>query len=597
MELELIEKEIDSNSVVEEAQRTTIESHDRKEPYGGISPVLWMVRAGQMIPPWWSKSRDIQLRRFVKTSDHLAGAFYNMIAKMKAIPFKVVAKDPAIRDDVKLAEDYTKLLKETAQLGAGWGAFYSRFVDDLLNTDNGTFAEIIGTGRVDGPIIGRPISIRHLDSFRCQRTGNAEFPVIYTNTDGKMYKLHYTRVMFDSQMSSPITEMNGVGFCAASRCINVAQNLVDITLFKQEKLGSRPHRAIVVPTGGLDPTDIQEAFALAESSLDAQGLARYSKVVITGSSTLPEAGLNIYELSSLPDGFNEETSTIMAMATIALALGMDARELFPAMQPGATRADALLQHLKQRGKGPGEIIETTERMFDQKFLPRQLELKFDYQDDAQDRMVAEIKKIRSDSRTQDLEAGSIDSRTSREFMVESGDMSKRQFEMLELQEGRLMDGSNILALFYSKDKHISKYLDLGISDPLDHESNDPEALATAIRERIAEAMSAMINAKSEDDRMDAFKALKALEFLMEYHRVAYDAMHKIDQMDEGEEEGESDSEEQGNSNGNGSRGQKRTVKKPDKRVRRVDLTQPTAERDVSINPYDSFGPHQDDEPM
>ena len=63
----------------------------------------------------------------------------------------------------------------------------------------------------------------------------------------------------------------------------------------------------------------------------------------------------------LPDGFDEQTSILYGMAAIALAFGVDARELFPAMSAGATRADALLQHLKQRGKGPGQILQMTEQ--------------------------------------------------------------------------------------------------------------------------------------------------------------------------------------------------------------------------------------------
>jgi len=83
--------------------------------------------------------------------------------------------------------------------------------------------------------------------------------------------------MYASQMTSPIADMFGVGFSAVSRAINVSQTLIDILLYKQEKLGSRPHREIIITKGGLDPNDLREAFMIAESEMDSQGLARYSK--------------------------------------------------------------------------------------------------------------------------------------------------------------------------------------------------------------------------------------------------------------------------------------------------------------------------------
>ncbi len=88
-------------------------------------------------------------------------------------------------------------------------------------------------------------------------------------------------------------------------------------------------------------------------------MSRYSKIAVVGSASLPEASLTMTDLAGLPDNFDERTSMELGMATIALAFGMDARELFPSLTSGSTRADALIQHLKQRGKGPGQIVQLT----------------------------------------------------------------------------------------------------------------------------------------------------------------------------------------------------------------------------------------------
>lgn len=564
------------NSNIELATDQTVQSHVREDVEGGgVFLVNWMARAGLSIPPWWSSARDRELRNFWKGSDHLSGALYTMVSKMTAIPNKVVAKDQTVPEDVQRAEELTELLKHGAEFGGGWTEFYGGFVEDLLTQDNGGFAEIIGAGAPDGPIRGRPTSIAHLDSGRCTRTGNPIFPVVYEGEDGKKSKLHHSRVAYASQMKSPISDMNGVGVCAVSRCINVSQTLIDILTFKQEKLGSRPHRSIIITQGGLDPSDISDAFRMAESNMDSQGLSRYSKIVVGGSSSVEEADLRVVELSSLPDGFDEETSTVLGMATIALAFGVDARELFPAMSAGATRADALLQHLKQRGKGPGQILETTVRIINHKFLPPQLRFVFDFQDDAQDRQVAEIRKIRSERRAMDLEVGSINLMTAREDMYKAGDINRSQFERLELEAGRLEDGASVMTLFYSKEPFYSNLLAFDVEDPTDVEENDAEKMLSEIKEKLKTINKIIANVQDNVVKVQANKALMALKYLrMEYMLIQNPGALSPEELEEGAEI---------------------TPSYIESRTRTIDLTNPDYENETDSS--DDIRPSADDKPL
>jgi hypothetical protein len=521
----------DINAAIMAAQDTSFQYRSDRENLftGGMGRIFWVLAgAGQTIAPWWSTTRDQQLRNFWKESDHLSGTVYTMQSKMTSIPFQVVPRDASVRKHVTEAQDMTEILRFTPEYGGGWIEAYSKWVEDYLTQDNGAFMEVIGDGDPAGPIIGPPVSVAHLDSYRCQRTGHPEYPVIYEDENGQRHKVHYTRVMFASQMSSPISEMFGVGFCSVSRCLNITQTLIDILTYKQEKLGSRPHRAIIVTKGGLDPMDIKVAFQMAEEGLDSQNLERYSKVVVAGSSAIEEAGLDMIEMSTLPDGFDEETSVTLGMAAIALAFGVDARELFPALSAGASRADALLQHLKQRGKGPGQILQVTEQMFNFKFLPGHLRLEFDFQDDAQDRQVAEIRQIRSSRRITDLNSGTLTVRIAREQMLEKGEIDKWQFERLELQDGRLPDGSSILFLFYSTDKEISRMLDMPIDDPLDIEGNAKDMMLDLIREKLIEVSDKLVNARTSNVRDTAYRAVMALAYLDKKYR------EKVEVTPEGE---------------------------------------------------------------
>lgn len=541
----------DIQSLVAQGLQQTVSKPDTQTE-GGLNVFMFLARAGLSMYPWWSTLRDEQLAKFWKQVDYLSGAIYTLESKMSSIPVRIQARDQSIKEDVIEAERETERLLMGAEFGGGWSAFYEKFVEALVTQDNGTFAEIIGNGSPKGPIVGRPLTVRTLDPARCQRTGDPQYPVIYRDSRGGIYKLHFTRVMFKSQMESTISQMFGVGFCGISRAINTAQTLLDILIYKQEKLGSRPRRGIMVAGGGLDPEDIQESFKLVEQIEDNQALSRYSKIALVGDSSLPDAKITLTDLSSLPDGFEERTNVELGMAVIAMALGMDARELFPAIQSGATRADALIQHLKQRGKGPGQIIQMTELMFNAKYLPPNMKLVFDFQDDEEDRQSAETKEVRSRRWSTAIKSGSMDTHTARAQMVEVGDLERGQFERLELEDGRLEDGTTVLALFYSKDSRINQYLKLPIENPLDVDENDWESIREVVEEDTIKAMTVIVNSSDSEERWSAQKALSALRELERLYNPV------LEQPQDGQ-----------SNEGDG-------TTKPDPRHRRVDLTRPKA---------------------
>jgi hypothetical protein len=473
---------------------------------------MWLASGTEVLPAWWSRRRDIELRKFWRSVDMLAGAVYALEAKMATIPFHIEPADYTIRSHIEQAERFEYMLKNASEWGHGWSAFYGKWTQDLLSQDNGAFGEIIGEGDPAGPIIGMPYAICSLDSARCTRTSSPEYPVVYAALDGKRYKLHYTRVIFASLQPSPIAEMHDVGFCAVSKCVNVSQNLLDILVYNQEKLGSRPSRGLMVASGGLDADDIKAAFKLAAEQMDNQVLSRFSKTVVIGDATAMEGKVEMLDLASLPDGFDYETSTTLGMAAIALAFGVDARELWPMTSTGSTRADALIQHLKAQTKGIGHLLAIAEQAIFAKILPATLTAEFDYTDDAQDRQSAEIKKLRSDRHAIDLTAKTIDERTAREQMLSDEDLSQSQFEALELDAGRLDDGSPVLQVFF--DPEYASILNMGIADPLDTEANDKKLMLPIIKDKRKEilmALGQLKNARPRNQLMTALGALKALE--------------------------------------------------------------------------------------
>lgn len=496
----------------------SIQSHVRDNSQH-TALILALSAGTEVLPPWWSARRDVELRKFWKKVDPLAGAVYALESKMATIPFRVEPKDYTIRAHQFQADRFAFMLANATEWGKGWPTFFGKWNQDLLTQDNGAFAEIIGEGDPDGPIIGMPLSIASLDSGRCTRTSNPEFPVVYQAMDGKRYRLHYTRVAFASLQPSPIAEMHDVGFCSISKCVNIAQNLLDIMVYNQEKLGSRPTRSMMVTSGGLDPDDIRAAFALANEAQNNAMLSRFSKTVVVGSGSITEAKVETHDLSSLPDGFNYETSFSIGLAAIALAFGVDARELWPMTSTGSTRADALIQHLKAQTKGIGHLLAVAEQSIFTKVLPDTVTAAFDYSDDAQDRQVAEIKQLRAERHAVDLtQTQSVDKRTVREQMLSDADITQAQFEQMELESGRLDDGSPVLQVFY--DPEYNSLLRLGMPDPLDTIAND----AATIREQSMEVRKDLIRKlgveKAPRPRMQILTALAALDALEKWHEDA-----------------------------------------------------------------------------
>lgn len=491
----------------------------KQDPYTyGIDSIFSMLTpVNDIVPAWWTPNRDAFMRTFWKKSDLMSSALYNMVAKMSAIPFKVRPYDKSVRSHVRDAERAEERLRHNSELGQGFEISYEKFLLDQLTQDNGGFWMVMGDGRADGPIIGPAIGLMHLDAAQCMRTRNPEFPVVYTDWDKKRYALHYTRVMAASQMTSPIREMNGVGFSAVSRAVNTIQYLIDISNVESQMMGSRPIEGFLIGKG-ITGQQMKIAIKEALTTGDTYSLARMARLIGIGSVNT-EIDMKLLMLNTLPETFDKQTSVSLAMFSIALALGVDARELWPASASGATKADALVQHLKARGRGPGKIILMTERLINYKFLPQHLYIEFDYIDDEQDRARAEISEMQSKRRMLDLKNRVINIRVAREQMVENSELDDDKFTRMELEDGRLPDGSDVLLLFGASDNAIRAMLNVGIKNPLSVTENMAQsaAIVEKIQKRIEMLNGVIYEATSHDKKIDAMMAVAALTKLRDMY--------------------------------------------------------------------------------
>ncbi len=169
-----------------------------------------------------------------------------------------------------------------------------------------------------------------------------------------------------------------------------------------------------------------------------------------------------------------------------------------------------------------------------RFLPPQLRLVFDFQDDEQDRTQAEISKVRAETRERDVNTGIITPRVAREQMKKDGEISEDEFEAMELADGRTPDGQEVVNLFYSLDADYQALLDVGVDDPLAVLVNDPVLVLAGVEAAMLAARDIVTNATSANERVKARRALAAL--------AALKALY-LEQAVEGEEEEQPTEEE------------------------------------------------------
>jgi len=480
--------------------------------------VPWMAQAHSVVPPWWSFARDAFMRDFWKRSSHLSTLMYTAQTLLANTPMTVEAKDPNISSHVEQAEMYSEFLWKASEFGESLFASKARFAEDYLAQDNGGFMEVLGDGRADGPIVGPPLAVRHLDAAYCWRTRNPKYPVVYhdPNDGGKAYKLHTSRVIAMSQMSSTEVLMNGVGYSAVSRSLQFAQNLYDIYIYKQEKLGSRPISKILVGAG-FRGSHIMQAVKAANEVMSNQNLSRYSKIVGIGSDDV-SASLNTVDLNDF-DPFDEEISILFAMYGLAGAFGVPIQEVWPTSGGKGGRSGDM-QESRQRGKLPAEFNAQLTLQLSRKYLPPHLRVVADWRDDYQDERRAVNQDIRARNRERDLKNASASIRISREQMLNDGDITRGMFTAMELEDGRLVNGVTVASLFYIKDKPYSELLKIdGVDNPTAVKANDKEEVLEKLDEQKAKVHEAMAGTTSSRDIKKFQQCLSALNWLSEDYNI------------------------------------------------------------------------------
>lgn len=339
-------------------------------------------------PAYYSASRDTWLNNFWRKpgNDLLAGAISTLQAK-------IVAAGWYIDGPLSIALAIRDMLLFDSNFGDGWDNMIYQWVEGFLTRDAGGKCERLRASEtdLDGPALG----YAHIDESKCRNTGKPKYPILYN--DGKdLRKIHQSQIMSITDMPSGQDRYKGVGFCSVSRAITTACVLMDITKYKRERLSDLPPAGIMF-INNLTETEWQDLTVRYDARQRNEGNVIWRDVMVAcGIDPQYPISAEMFELSKLPEHYDEKIATEIAVYTFALALRMDARELWPVSSgPLGTATEAEIQHKKAKAKGEGIIFAAIERQLNSPLsLPPATSFRFDYRDDEEDARAANIDSVR-----------------------------------------------------------------------------------------------------------------------------------------------------------------------------------------------------------
>lgn len=398
----------------------------------GNTGIFWITMGAALDEePAWSPIfpnwRDRYLLNFSRREAMLASAIYSGKTRIGTLDFAL--------NGPPRAKKFAQELLENPGLGDSFREVVQKVSGDLDTSDNGAFIELWRGGSPLSDAKDRPVlGFAHLDSRQCWRSFDPEFPVWYTNpVTGEIRKLHKSRVVYSADNPQSVELARGIGFCATSRVLRMSRVFRNMQIFLDEKISGRFTRAIGA-VSGINANQLRNALQASEDKADAKGFVIYKEIpFLINPNTEPgnDVKIMLQDLASIPDGFVFRDDADLYAYILAFAFGVDAREFWPATQSGATKADASVQNMKAQGRGIGNRIQTITGMV-RKCLPATVEFEFDYTDDAQDLLHAQINQVRVSYYDINIKNGTITPLESRAMQIAEGVLDETVLSTLEV---------------------------------------------------------------------------------------------------------------------------------------------------------------------
>lgn len=329
-------------------------------------------------PEYGNHERDAWLRRVWPLEPYLAGVINSVTNIDKNRGWTITGGRNQVRRFVDILHNRYFFAPDLS----GWRMSFGGGALAYYSADLGSPVEIGRQSSENGPLD----SLYFIDPVQCILTGNFDFPLRYT-PGGQGSAQNWRRDDYFRVVSMPNTDESlfGLGYCAVSRCIELAKIMIGIYQYDNEMLLNQAPRGLLL-LKGITQEMWDTAMEARKAKLEGDKLLYYGAVnVLATIDPGVEIEAQLINLSSLPAEFDQRTFTDLLMFGYALCFGYDPREFWP-VSAGAlgTATETEAQHKKAGAKGgldytlgyaeklQEELPDTTQFEFEERDLDGEL---------------------------------------------------------------------------------------------------------------------------------------------------------------------------------------------------------------------------------
>lgn len=327
-------------------------------------------------------SIDAILAATLSLEDMWAGAFNQAVTKVATRDFEV-----SDSDDSTLRTRKAQDLLLNFDGAIEWRSGINKTAQDFLTCRNGCFIEVERVSKTPNSKIR---ALWHLDSFRCRRTSNPDYPVVYWSLDGAWHPLRSDQVIFFADMPSPRAELAGVGMPAAERAFKTIVKLAAVETYFREKItGARALKLVFI--SGMTKRKLEQVKETSDAEMERRGYTVYKGAVVVPTETDQAVSIAEVDLAGVPDGFDVETERRDAYLRYANALGVPVQDIQPLSGQGlGTGTQTVVLDEAAEGRGLAYFPKMLEDKLNWLTLPKTTTFQFKTNDLRDQKAQAEV---------------------------------------------------------------------------------------------------------------------------------------------------------------------------------------------------------------
>jgi hypothetical protein len=307
-------------------------------------------------------SADKVLTATLDLEDMWSGVINQAVTKIAVRGWEINDSDDSERK-TRRSQDLIMNFDGPAEYRSG----INKLVQDFLLTRNGCFMEV---ARESKSPASRPRALYHLDSFRCRRTGNLAYPVVYWDLAGNWHALRASDVIFFADMPSSRINLYGIGRPAAERAFKTIVKLAAVETYFREKItGARALKLVFI--SGVTKKKLQDVKEASDAEQERRGWVVYKGAVVVPTETDQAISIAEVDLAGVPDGFDVETERKDAYLRYANAIGVPVQDVQPLSGQGlGTGTQTIILDEAAEGRGLTYFVKTLEDRINWLLMPK-----------------------------------------------------------------------------------------------------------------------------------------------------------------------------------------------------------------------------------